>query len=1244
MANLHAYFAEIQNKVKVAYSIAEAAREKGLDPLNVVEIPLASSLAERVVGIISSKYPQVNDKRIVDRIIELEKKYGKLHFAIPLIIAEEVAKQKFCKFQSLHDAIDAGIRLGIAYITLGVVASPLEGYTKFELKKTRDGKDYIAAYFSGPIRSAGGTAAAFSVIIIDYLRKVFGYAKYDATPEEIKRSVVEIHDYHERVTNLQYFPSKEEIETIAAGLPIQVTGEPSETKEVSAYKNLPRIETNRLRNGFCLVMAEGIALKAAKLAKILDKLKAVGIDLWDDFAFLKKLIEMKKQAAKEEGSKTTQSTGLIQLDKPAMASHNKTYLKDLAAGRPILGHPSASGALRLRYGRARNTGYSAQAIHPATMILTNGFIGIGTQFKVERPGKSTVVASCTSIDGPIVKLNDGSVIHVNDVETAMTIADKVEEIIYLGDVLINYGDFFDRNHVLMPAGYVEEFWFAQLYDAVKQIESTSNDALFVKHSLDLISELKSHYNLKNVSIDKAVTISKAYNIPLHPAYIFFWSQVNLQQLKALALWLKQATITKDNKLLLPYSQHDVCEQHIREAKRCLELLAVQHQIAVDNVVITPPISIAFLLNLGFSIEDFPKFGFDFAVTEQNKQLTSKLHETADKLLAYVDAFSTFDENYKQKVIQQIKAKFENETIANYVLQFLPLIIVNLMSSFMIMDKAGTFIGARMGRPEKAKERKMKGQPNVLFPVGEQGGRMRSVNAALQVGYIKADFPLYYCETCGKETIYRRCETCGKETKQLYYCSKCQKKLSKDYCELHGKVQCYATKKIDIRHYWEKAALHLKLETPQLPSLVKGVKGTSSADHIPENLAKGILRAMFNLHVNKDGTIRYDATEMPITHFRPREINCSIEKLKELGYTHDIYGRPLTSPDQLVEIMPQDIILPSCPDSLDEKADEFFFNVANFLDNLLVRFYGLRPFFELKSPQDLIGHLAVCMAPHTSAGVVTRIIGFSKTQSLLASPYVHAAMRRDCDGDEASIMLLLDTLINFSRLYLPSHRGSKQDAPLVLSAKILPGEVDDMIFNMDVVSRYPLKFYLATLAYKNPSEIKIEQIRDRLDNIEKAFTNLWFTHDTEDINLGVRCSLYKKLDNMRELVNRQMELATKLRAVDASDVARLVIEKHFIKDIKGNLRKFTQQEFRCSKCNTKYRRPPLAGKCLNCGGRIIFTISEGSIVKYLQPALEIAKKYNVPPYIMQSLDILKENIESIFGKEKEKQADLKQWFN
>jgi len=218
-----------------------------------------------------------------------------------------------------------------------------------------------------------------------------------------------------------------------------------------------------------------------------------------------------------------------------------------------------------------------------------------------------------------------------------------------------------------------------------------------------------------------------------------------------------------------------------------------------------------------------------------------------------------------------------------------------------------------------------------------------------------------------------------------------------------------------------------------------------------------------------------------------------------------------------------------------------------------------------------------------------------------------------------------------------------DAPLVLTYLLNPMEVDDMVFNMDVAWKYPLFFYEACRQYKPARDVKIRQVKQFLGK-PGQYEGLGFTHDTNDINHGVLVSAYKTLPSMEEKLKGQMRLGEKIRAVDASDVARLVIEKHFIKDTKGNLRKFSQQEFRCVECNEKFRRPPLSGKCAACGGKLIFTVSEGFVVKYLELSVKLAEKYKVPVYLRQSLELLRQRVESVFGKAKERQEMLGAWLS
>ncbi len=1146
------YFDDIENKTRAVYSVAEEVRGKGLDPMSVVEVPLAASLAEKAVGLIATIYPQVNNKQIINRILELEKQYGKLDPAVYFKITEEVAKEKFCKFSSLLEAMDAGIRIGFAYNTLGVVSSPIEGFTGIKLKKTKNDEDYIAAYFSGPIRSAGTTASCIVLMLIDYLRETFGFAKYDPDEKEIKRYVTENHDYHERVTNLQYLPTEEEIIFLAKNIPIQISGEPTEDKEVSNYKDLERVETNFVRGGMCLCFSEGLAQKAQKGLRLWRIAQSKGCKMtgWE---FLEDYISLHKK--REKGT----------LDA------SPTYIKDLVAGRPVFGHPSRSGAFRFRYGRSRVSGFSAASVHPATMGISDSFLSTGTQLKIEKPTKGCAISSCNSIDGPIVKLKNGSVRKVKDFETAQQLYNDVEEIIYLGDILIPFGDILNRNYELIRPGYVEEWWLQEL----KKICSEKNDSVEID-------------NIYDIGLETALNLSKKYNIPLHPKYIYYWSQINYQDFLSLFDWMLHSRL--EESMLLPYNKTE--KERFQKGKRALELLGVEHEVSTENVILDKENTKTLLINLGFKNE------------KDAEILSKKIKEIGEKPV---------------------------------------LEIINLLSKVKIKDKAGTFIGARMGRPEKAKVRKLTGSPNVLFPVGDEGGRLRSVNEAVGTGSVKAEFPIYFCQKCNKEGIYFKCD-CGEETKKMYYCRECKQKFFSEKCPEHLIGQSYISKRINIKEHFENSINRLDLLPDEVPILVKGVRGTSNKNHVPENIAKGLLRASLNLQVNKDGTIRYDATEMPITHFKPQEIRTSVIKLKEMGYKKDISGNELCHEEQILELKPHDIILPSCPDSKDEKADDIFLRIAHFLDLLLIKFYKMKPFYNIKAKEDLAGHLVVCMAPHNCAGVIGRIIGFSKTQTLLASPYMHAGMRRDCDGDEAAVMMLLDVLINFSKEYLPAHRGGSQDAPLVLNTKLRAGEVDDQILDFEMVSEYPLELYeKAEEGKHHSSEIKLDTVRQRLAKEQDPFINIGFTHPTSDINLGVLNSSYKLIPTMQEKILKQMALVEKLRAVDTKDVARLVIDRHLIRDIRGNLRKFFQQVFRCSKCNEKYRRPPLIGHCLNCGGKLIFTISEGSIVKYLLPAIHLAEKYEVSAYIKQSLEMTKNYIESIFGKEKEKQEPLKRWF-
>ncbi len=1114
------YFESLELGLDQALDIAKKARSEGKDPSTEVEIPLAVDLAERVEKLIGIP-------GIAARIRQLEEE-GLSREEAALAIGVDFAQGKLGTNKSKIEAVENAIRTAVALLTEGVVAAPIEGIAKVALGKNDDGTDYLKVYYAGPIRSAGGTAQALSVLVADYVRRSVGIAAYKARPEEVERYVEEIGLY-KRVAGLQYNPTDDEIRTIVKNCPICIEGEPTEEEEVSGFRDLARIETNRVRGGIALVSAEGIALKRPKLKKHVSKLGLTGWEWLDDLAGSKK----------ESGDASPK------------------FLRDLIAGRPVFSHPSRPGGFRLRYGRARNTGLAAAGINPASMVLLGQFMAAGTQIKVEQPGKAAAVAPVTSIEGPTVRLINGDLVRIDSAEevlswmpvskdprtVATAIRAHVSKIIDLGEILISYGEFLENNRPLAPASYCYEWWAAELVQA-------GGDPV----------------GLEKISSKEAIDLSRKYNVPLHPAHTYLWHDISTEKFEHLAAAVSSDGAMDSGRLILPTTVKDT-----------LETLLVLHKVREGKIIIEDPDPL--LLCLGIDPDGLKK---------------------------------TWE-----------------------ILDCTPLEGANRFAGIPIMPRALTRIGCRMGRPEKSDKRLMKPPPHVLFPTSDAGGKSRSIQDAAKrtlgntTGFIDVEIERRVCRSCGKEGFSFLCK-CGGHTDKKRVCPKCNIPAV-ERCPRCGEETSAASKMhIDVKKLYSEALANLN---EREPNALKGVIGLTSRDKTPEPLEKGILRAKHGINIFKDGTIRYDLTDLPLTHFRPSEIGTSLEKLKEIGYTEDFKGKLLTSADQTCELKVQDIIL-------SKDAGGYLLKVAQFVDDLLVKFYNLAPFYKAGSSEDLLGELFVGLAPHTSAGVLCRLIGYTTASAGFGHPFFHAAKRRNCDGDEDCVMLLMDALINFSMSYLPARRGGRMDAPLVMTTRLNPAEVDKEAHNLDLSYSYPLEFYTATMNNANPKDLesKIDLVSKRLGS-DAQYEGFGFSFDTTNIASGPKNSSYKTLETMVDKMDAQLELARMIRAVDETDVAERVINSHFLPDLIGNLHAFSKQKVRCVKCGTKYRRPPLKEVCPKCAGRMILTVHEGSVRKYLEVSIKVAEEYGVSSYTKQRLQLLKLEIDSLFKSDKAKQTGL-----
>lgn len=1128
------YFERLESETHKLYEIANEARSKGLDVELETEIPLAKDLAERVEGL-------VGPKGVAKRIKELEQTLSREEVAFE--IAAEIACQETTATgdkleEEKQKFADQGLRTALAILTEGVVAAPLEGISGVKIKKNSDGSKYVAVYFAGPIRSAGGTAAALSVLLGDKIRVATGLERYKPTDDEIERYVEEVELYESEVTNLQYSPTPEEVRLAARMIPVEVSGEPTDQVEVS-HRDLPRVETNNIRGGALLAMVEGVIQKSKKILKISKKLK---LDSWEFLAeYAKGVGSDKKEEEKEEEVVEEVELNPEELipTKEELLEHSK-YIQDIIGGRPVLGYPSEKGGFRLRYGRSRNTGLATMGVHPATMELLE-FLAVGTQLKIERPGKGNCVVPVDSIEGPIVKLKNGDVVAVNSIDEAREVKSKVAEILFLGDMLVAFGEFLRNNQPMLGACWCEEWWIECIRNSEKYINSlVDGENGKYNPNVDLI-ELEH----KKLTVQEAFDYTYTYNVPLHPIYTYYYNDISINDLINLKSWLdtERDSFVETEDLIL-----DVAPE-----KRILEVLGVPHKFREGKVIIDKNDAYALLKTV------------------------------------FNDYTSALDKKIRDKTID----------------------VLNKDLDFEVKDKAPCYIGTRVGRPEKSKERLMRPAPHVLFPVGTAGGSRRLVAEAARKGKLKADIAKRECTQCHLMSFKAICPHCGAPTV----------------------IAKSGMKNLDLRRMLQKASDNVGVRKVDE---IKGVVGLISEDKLPEPLEKGILRAKNGVFTFKEGTIRHDSTDLPLTHFIPSEIGVTVEKLLEMGYETDCYGEPITNEDQIIELKVQDIVVSN-------NCGDYLVGVANFMDDLLDRFYGMDRFYNVESRSDLIGHLIAGLAPHTSAGVLGRIVGFTSARGCYAHPYFHSAKRRNCDSDEDSVLLLLDALINFSKSYLPSTRGGSMDAPLVLSTRIDPEEIDDESHKLDIFERFPLEFF-----ERSQEPLKPAEMLDLVDNVEKhlgtdrQYHDLMFSHHTSSIHAGPKVCLYKRLGSMREKVEAQIALAEQIRAVDQRGVVEGVLSSHFLPDIMGNSRAFSKQKVRCPKCNTKYRRMPLTGKC-KCGGNLILSVSKGSVTKYLEISQDLVHRYPVSHYLEQRLEIQEFGINSLFESDKSKQSSLDIFF-
>ncbi|MDQ4013937.1 MAG: DNA polymerase II large subunit, partial [Thermoproteota archaeon] len=715
----------------------------------------------------------MHDIDIANRLRELLSNTSKERAALK--IAEEIALGEYGE-DDLRTRLDNAVRVSLAVVTEGVTIAPLQGIADVQLKKNSNGKEYLSISFAGPIRSAGGTEAALTMLIADHARRIVGVDSYsaDSFDDETGRFVEELRIYEREVGSFQFKVLDEDVIKCISRLPVELDGVDTDPVEVVGHRGMKRISTDRVRGGALRVMNDGLIGRSRKLLKLVEEL---GVDGWDWLNDLK---------------------GAIQTGNEDAVYHR---MSEVITGRPVLSMTKKIGGFRLRYGRCYNTGIATIGIHPTIPILLNHAVVVGTQIKMDVPGKASTIALVDSIEPPLVKLDDGNVLYVSTVQQAIEIRSKVEKIIYLGDILISYGDFLENNAQLLPASYVEEIWALQLKSKLISLETNQHPSSSSGTSLILSEaeeEKDGRINNKRIvqlveepliifpTAKEAFEISRTYLVPLHPRYSFYWESVSIDEV--LLLKDQLATSKQDN--------NDIVSVNLTynpQLKDILERLGVVHSVE----------------NGGLRISN----------TDQIYALKSLLLESKPYPTDLRTSMSISPES--------------SET--NDILGF-----ISRISGVEVMSKFASSIAVRVGRPEKAAERKMKPPVHVLFPVGTKGGATRDILKAAKGESFYAEIANRFCIDCNLPSVGTHCRKCGAATPIRNLCIVCKRDIPDstfnnrcDRCHAEGKT--YSPVSYPLNTAIEETQQKLKVMAVEP---LKGVRSLISKDKAAEPLEKG----------------------------------------------------------------------------------------------------------------------------------------------------------------------------------------------------------------------------------------------------------------------------------------------------------------------------------------------------------------------------------------------------------------------
>ncbi|MHA2318509.1 MAG: hypothetical protein ACXAC6_12230 [Candidatus Hodarchaeales archaeon] len=473
------YVNQLKRNITAQIQIASKARNQKHDPKSSIESNITNSSTKNILSILN--IPKLEDY-LPKRINQHENL---------LLLAADVAKQtingRFIK-KSQEDLVLLALQNSFVILSRGQCSVPQEYMHRVRIDPTTK---HLTIFFTNTIRHVPGVIIGLVVLISDYIRSILHLNRFQSSPDTIGRYEEELTIFLQMNDRLPRY-ERNHMTLFIQNIGIELTSEPYERVEVKKYRNLPKL-TNHLRMGLCVALEKILH----NLQKVVQQKKLAGIPEW---SWLDGVTFSPPSQERDFGPKDIRST------------------------QPLLAQSKTPGGFRIRYGLSRNIGCGTIGLHPATILIT-GILSPGCTVQLDLSNASYSINPVSSIMGPLVELNDNSLVRINTIAEYYEMKESIIHIWEMGDILLSPSDNPIPDHFIFSA-WTEEWWS-------EEINSKITEKPAILKSISEISDISPTEIRKMItdplryhpSWNLSLILAKYTNVPIHPRFSFNWNEI-----------------------------------------------------------------------------------------------------------------------------------------------------------------------------------------------------------------------------------------------------------------------------------------------------------------------------------------------------------------------------------------------------------------------------------------------------------------------------------------------------------------------------------------------------------------------------------------------------------------------------------------------------------------------------------------------------------------------------------------------